>query len=80
MIKIVDSIYGTSAARCVLRLEELSELLVGRARLTNLGDVPLGKVKFNSKMEYDYLDNFKVLQKAFHTHRIEKVSLERPIS
>ncbi|CAD6571645.1 MAG: hypothetical protein TREMPRED_000334 [Tremellales sp. Tagirdzhanova-0007] len=36
------------------------------------GDVPLQRVKFNSKMEYEYLDNFKVLQKAFNTHRIDK--------
>lgn len=36
------------------------------------GDVPLQKVKFNSKMDYEYLDNFKILQKAFNAHRIEK--------
>ncbi|WVW82771.1 hypothetical protein I302_104782 [Kwoniella bestiolae CBS 10118] len=36
------------------------------------GDLPMTKVKFNAKMEYEYLDNFKILQKAFNVHRIEK--------
>lgn len=27
----------------------------------------------NPKMEYEYLDNFKILQKAFNKHRIDKV-------
>ncbi|WWC69146.1 uncharacterized protein I206_103082 [Kwoniella pini CBS 10737] len=36
------------------------------------GDLPMNKVKFNAKMEYEYLDNFKILQKAFKLHRIEK--------
>ncbi|WWC60813.1 uncharacterized protein I303_103389 [Kwoniella dejecticola CBS 10117] len=36
------------------------------------GDLPMSKVKFNAKMEYEYLDNFKILQKAFNVHRIEK--------
>ncbi|KAK8869555.1 hypothetical protein IAR55_000122 [Kwoniella newhampshirensis] len=36
------------------------------------GDVPMNRVKFNAKMEYEYLDNFKILQKAFNAHRIDK--------
>ncbi|WVF71912.1 hypothetical protein IAT40_006722 [Kwoniella sp. CBS 6097] len=36
------------------------------------GDLPMSKVKVGAKMEYEYLDNFKILQKAFNKHRIEK--------
>jgi RP/EB family microtubule-associated protein len=34
------------------------------------------RVKYGAKMEYEYLDNFKILQKAFKTHGIDKVSPE----
>lgn len=37
------------------------------------GDLPMSRVKFNARMEYEYLDNFKILQKAFTRHKIEKV-------
>jgi RP/EB family microtubule-associated protein len=37
------------------------------------------RVKFGAKMEYEYLDNFKILQKAFKTHGIDKVGLESPL-
>jgi RP/EB family microtubule-associated protein len=33
------------------------------------------RVKMNAKMEYEYLENFKILQKAFSKHRIDKVGL-----
>ena len=36
----------------------------------------MSKVKFNARMDYEYLDNFKVLQKAFKTHGIDKVGRE----
>ncbi|WWC89847.1 uncharacterized protein L201_004775 [Kwoniella dendrophila CBS 6074] len=36
------------------------------------GDLPMSKVKYNARMEYEYLDNFKILQKAFKMHRIDK--------
>jgi len=36
------------------------------------GDVPISRVKFNAKHEYEYLDNFKILQKAFKQHQIDK--------
>lgn len=38
------------------------------------GDLPMSRLKMNAKMEYEYLDNFKILQKAFTKHRIQKVS------
>jgi RP/EB family microtubule-associated protein len=37
----------------------------------------MSKVKFNARMDYEYLDNFKVLQKAFKTHGIDKVGEKR---
>lgn len=33
----------------------------------------MSRVKLNAKMEYEYLENFKILQKAFAKHRIDKV-------
>lgn len=35
----------------------------------------MSRLKLNAKMEYEYLDNFKILQKAFTKHRIPKVSI-----
>lgn len=31
------------------------------------------RIKFNAKHEYEYLDNFKILQKSFKQHKIDKV-------
>ncbi|KAF9931757.1 hypothetical protein BGZ67_005126 [Mortierella alpina] len=36
------------------------------------GDMPMGRVKFATKHEYEYLENFKILQKAFALHKIDK--------
>jgi len=36
------------------------------------GDLPMSRVKFNARHEYEYLENFKILQKAFQRHRIDK--------
>jgi len=35
-------------------------------------DIPLNKVKFNAKNEYEYIQNFKVLQQGFINHNIDK--------
>lgn len=37
------------------------------------GDVALQKVKFNTNLEYEYINNFKQLQAAFKQHAIDKV-------
>lgn len=38
----------------------------------------MSRLKLNAKMEYEYLDNFKILQKAFTKHRIPKpIPVER---
>ncbi|KAL1924021.1 uncharacterized protein VTP21DRAFT_7056 [Calcarisporiella thermophila] len=36
------------------------------------GDLPMNKIKFTTKHEYEFLDNFKVLQRAFDKHKIDK--------
>ncbi|KAK1925122.1 calponin homology domain-containing protein [Papiliotrema laurentii] len=36
------------------------------------GNLPMTRVKFDARMEYEYLDNFKILQKAFKNNGIEK--------
>ncbi|ORY90316.1 calponin homology domain-containing protein [Leucosporidium creatinivorum] len=36
------------------------------------GDVPMNKVKMNTKQQYEYLANFKVLQNTFKQHSIDK--------
>jgi hypothetical protein len=43
--------------------------------IRHAGDVPMTKVKVNANQEYQYITNFKVLQKAFKDHAIDKVSL-----
>lgn len=34
----------------------------------------MSRVKFNARVEYEYLDNFKVLQQCFKRNGIDKVS------
>lgn len=36
------------------------------------GDVQMSKVKFDAKMEYEYVNNFKILQSCFEKHRVDK--------
>ena len=42
-------------------------------------DVPLSKVKFNAKHEYEYVANFKVLQDACKRHKIDRVRPAAPL-
>ncbi|KAJ9125971.1 hypothetical protein QFC24_002756 [Naganishia onofrii] len=42
------------------------------------GDLPMTRVKLNARQEYEYLNNYKVLQAAFKKHRIDKpIPVER---
>lgn len=43
-----------------------------------VGDVPLSRVKFTAKHEYEFLANFKVLQNVFKQHKVDKVRILRP--
>jgi len=36
------------------------------------GDVPLSRVKFTAKHEYEFLANFKVLQNVFKQHKVDR--------
>ena len=38
-----------------------------------VGDVPLHRVKFNANQEFQYVQNFKVLQSIFLKHQIANV-------
>ena len=42
------------------------------------GDVPLTRVKFTAKHEYEFLGNFKVLQNVFKQHKVDRVRILRP--
>ncbi|OBZ90858.1 Microtubule integrity protein mal3 [Choanephora cucurbitarum] len=37
------------------------------------GDVPVGKVKFEAKLEYEYVNNYKILQNVFKKHKVDKI-------
>ncbi|KAG0353424.1 EB1 domain protein [Gamsiella multidivaricata] len=36
------------------------------------GDLPMSRIKFSSKHEYEYLGNYKVLQTCFQQHKVDK--------
>lgn len=59
---------GTGAALC-----QVIDSLYGTTISFPLqGDVPLAKVKFTTNLEWEYVNNFKVLQEAFTKHSIDK--------
>ncbi|PRT56319.1 Protein BIM1 [Wickerhamiella sorbophila] len=58
-----------------LNISKLDELGTGAAYCQFMdlvfGDIPLAKVKFNARNEYEFLHNYKILQACFTKHRIE---------
>ncbi|TPX36924.1 hypothetical protein SmJEL517_g00939 [Synchytrium microbalum] len=41
-------------------------------------DIPVSRVKFNTRQEYEYIQNFKILQNAFDKHKIDNaIPVER---
>lgn len=63
LCQIMDSIYGILGGDG------------GGVILSRPGDVHMHKVKFNTHQEYEYVNNFKVLQACFNAHGIDKVWL-----
>jgi hypothetical protein len=45
------------------------------AELLLPGNIPVNRVRFNAKQEYEYLENFKILQKCFNQNKIDKASV-----
>jgi hypothetical protein len=43
--------------------------------LVLLGSVPLKKVKFSTKLEHEYIQNFKILQATFNRLNVNKVRI-----
>lgn len=42
------------------------------------GCIPIKKVKFNTKLEHEYIQNYKLLQNSFKKASVDKVRPERP--
>ncbi|BEJ12277.1 hypothetical protein CspHIS471_0207370 [Cutaneotrichosporon sp. HIS471] len=61
------------APQVVQKVDECGKGIVYCQVLDSIyGDLPMSRVKFNARMEYEYLENFKILQKAFSKHKIDK--------
>ncbi|CAK9783876.1 hypothetical protein CC85DRAFT_288875 [Cutaneotrichosporon oleaginosum] len=61
------------APQVVQKVEECGKGVILCQVLDSIyGDLPMSRVKFNARMEYEYLENFKILQKAFAKHKIDK--------
>jgi hypothetical protein len=43
------------------------------------GDLPMSRVKFAAKHEYESLANFKILQNVFKAKKVDKVSQLSPL-
>lgn len=52
--------------------QDLQVVLMYFGGFVLVGDVPLQRVKFNAKHEYEYLVNYKVLQNVFKAKKLDK--------
>lgn len=79
----MDSIYGTTmiADKVGKDIEMLhhpncyltSPYICCHCCFSRVGDLPMQRVKFATKHEYEYLGNYKVLQTCFTNRKIDKV-------
>ncbi|KAJ3217679.1 hypothetical protein HDU67_007502 [Dinochytrium kinnereticum] len=53
-------------------VNDLLQIKYTKVEQCGSGDVPLSRVKFASKHEYDFINNLKILQTGFNSHSIEK--------
>lgn len=63
--------YIVQRAPCSGTILTFSREYVAYCALT--GDLPLTRVKFNARQEYEYLANFKILQNHFKAKKVDKV-------
>lgn len=77
--QIIDSIYGAFVHPFspIINIYDKFQLRSGIAGIIHIfsGDLPLGRVKFNAKHEYEFIANFKVMQNVFKAKRIDKVCI-----
>lgn len=47
--------------------------------IDSTGNLPMTRVKYNARADYEYLDNFKILQACFKKNGVDKVSSSTPM-
>ncbi|GMK54057.1 hypothetical protein CspeluHIS016_0106430 [Cutaneotrichosporon spelunceum] len=71
--ELVSWLNDLLAPQVVQKVEECGKGIIYCQVLDSIyGDLPMSRVKFNARMEYEYLENFKILQKSFAKHKIDK--------
>lgn len=80
--QVLDSIYGTSSVVNRMSGYKFKDFFFPRTRRPwttmtrdSTGDLPMNRVKFNAKHEYEFLTNFKVMQNVFKAKKIDKARL-----
>ncbi|RUO96168.1 calponin homology domain-containing protein [Jimgerdemannia flammicorona] len=64
---------GESRSELLSWLNELLQINYTKIELVGTGDLSMNKVKFDTKHDYEYVTNYKILQSAFDKHKIDKI-------
>ena len=67
--QIIDSVYGRWSAGAGSALARSTDSLWPLSS----GNVPMPKLNFAAKHDYEYINNYKVLQETFKRNKIDKV-------